>query len=185
MSTGSFKRKSASNKAPLPRSSLCARAAELGREPAPEIKTMNTFWLIAKIAIYTTILNVLYRQTYNFIFVLARRPVAWILTIAALGAANMVLAYALAWDPRLVITATLITVFINLSPSTPKGVSKEEFRASIDATYEERGIARGRLMSRLGFISFVICSLCAYALLFGELCTISGECTTIIESIYS
>lgn len=146
---------------------------------------MSTLWLIAKIAIYTIVLNVLYRQTYNFIFVLARRPVAWILTIAALGVANMVLAYALAWDPSLVITATLIAIFLNFSPSTPKGISKEDFRASVDVIYEEWGIARGRLKSRLGFIGFVICSLCAYALLLGEMCTSSGECTTIIESIFS
>ena len=150
-----------------------------------EIEDMISFWIIAKIVIYTFALNVLYRQTYNFIFVLASRPVIWVFIVAVLGLANMILAYTMAWDPRLVITVTLIVIFLNISPSPPKGIPKEDFRASVDAIFEEWGITRGRLKSRLGFIGFVICSLGAYVLLFGESCTIDGECTKIIERILS
>jgi hypothetical protein len=52
---------------------------------------MSVVWLIGKIAFYTFILNVLFRQTYNFIFVLAKRPTVWIGVVALLGVANMAL----------------------------------------------------------------------------------------------
>jgi hypothetical protein len=35
---------------------------------------MNAVWVVPKIALYTFVLNVLYRQSYNFLFFLARRP---------------------------------------------------------------------------------------------------------------
>ena len=63
---------------------------------------MDTIWRIAKFIIYTFILNVVYRQSYNFLFFLARRPVIWIGVVGLLGISNMLLAYLLGWDPRLV-----------------------------------------------------------------------------------
>jgi len=55
---------------------------------------MSVVWLIGKIAVYTFILYALFRQTYNFSFVLTKRPTIWIAVAALLGVANMALAYA-------------------------------------------------------------------------------------------
>ncbi len=146
---------------------------------------MSVVWLIVKIAIYIFILSVLFRQTYNFIFVLAKRPEVWIVVVALLGVANMGLAYALSWDPRLVSAATLAAIILNIAPPVPKGLSKTEFRATVDAVYEEWGITHGRLKSRLGLIAFAIFSLGAYVFFFGEICTLSGECTTMMKGLFS
>ena len=115
---------------------------------------MDVVWLIGKIAFYTFILNVLFAQTYNFVFVLAKRPTAWIGAVAFLGVANMALAYALSWEPRLVSSAALLTVIWNIRPSVPKGFTKAEFRAMVDEIYQGWGITHGRLKNRLGLIAF-------------------------------
>jgi hypothetical protein len=142
-------------------------------------------WLITKIAIYTFILSVLFRQTYNLIFVMAKRPATWITVVALFGVANMGLAYALSWDPRLVSAATLTAILLNISPSVPKGFSKTEFRATIDAVYEAMGITQGRLKSRIGLIVFGFFSLAAYVFLFSEICTLRGECAPMMRSLFS
>jgi hypothetical protein len=90
---------------------------------------MSVVWLIGKIAFYTFILNVLFRQTYNFIFVLAKRPTVWIGVVALLGVANMALAYALSWDPRLVGAATLTTIILNIPPSGGVGPEPDRRRS--------------------------------------------------------
>src|SRR5262249_34183018 len=138
---------------------------------------MSVVWLIAKFAFYTFILKVLFAQTFNFIFILAKRPSVWIGLVALLGLANMALAYALSWDPRLAGSATLTAVIFSIPPLSPKGLlSKTEFRAAVDEANQEWGITHGRLKHRLGLIAFAVFSLAAYVLLFSETCTSSGEC---------
>ena len=146
---------------------------------------MSVVWLIVKIAFYTFILSVLFRQTYNFLFVLAKRPAIWIGVVALLGVANMALASALSWDPRLASAATLTAIILNIAPSVPKGISKTEFRATVDTVYEGWGITRGRLKSRLGLIAFAVFSLAACVLFFGETCTLSGECIPMMKGLFS
>ena len=146
---------------------------------------MSVVWLIGKIAFYTFILNVLFRQTYNFIFVLAKRPTVWIGVVALLGVANMALAYALSWDPRLVGAATLTTIILNIPPSVPKAIPKTEFHETINEIYQGWGIRHGRLKSRLGLIAFAVFSLTTYVLLWSETCTPSGERVPIIKGLFS
>lgn len=146
---------------------------------------MNVLWLIVQIAIYTFVLSVLFRQMYNLIFVLAKRPVIWIVAVAVLGTANMGVAYAFSWNPRLVGVATLMAVILNIAPPIPKGSSKTEFHASVDEVYKAWGVTHGRLKSKLGLIAFGAASVVAYVLFFGESCTLGGECTPIIKTFFS
>jgi hypothetical protein len=67
---------------------------------------MSAVWVITKIAVYAAILNAIYRQSYNFLFVLAQRPKTWIAVIGMIGTLNMALAFVLGWDPGVVSAAT-------------------------------------------------------------------------------
>src|SRR6516164_2785173 len=127
---------------------------------------MNAAWAVPKIALYTFVLNVLYRQSYNFLFFLARRPKTWIAVVGALGALNMAFAYALGWDPRLVSAAVPIAFLLNIAPGPPEGITKEEKRAIVNEFYEQMGLPFGRLQSRLGLLAFGLCSLISYLALF-------------------
>ncbi len=144
---------------------------------------MDTVWLIAKFIIYTFILSVLYRQSYNFLFFLARRPVIWIGVVGLLGISNMVLAYLLGWDPRLVSAAVFTAFILNLVPSPPSGHTKEEMRTMVDEIYKEMELPHGRVQSKIGLAVFALCSLTSYVLLFGEVCDRSGACTPIFRTL--
>ena len=109
---------------------------------------MSTIWIIAKIAIYTFFLVVLYRQSYNFLFVLTHRPKTWIAVVGLLGILNMGLAYTFGWNPRLVSTATLIAFLLNIVPSPPTGAEKGT-RCIADEIYKEWGLPYGRLQKKL------------------------------------
>lgn len=128
---------------------------------------MSVVWLIAKFVLYTFILKVLFAQTFNFIFMLAKRPGVWIVVVALLGVANMALAYALSWDPRLVSSATLTAVILNIPSLASKGIlSKTKLHTAIDEAYQEWGITHGRFKYRLGHR--------IRSLFFGSLCFALG-----------
>ncbi|HET8974861.1 MAG TPA: hypothetical protein VFN63_16410, partial [Pseudolabrys sp.] len=83
---------------------------------------MDILWIIGKIAVYTFVLNVLLRQTYNFIFFLGRMPIAWICVVALLGLANVFLAFKLSWDPGIVSSAVLFAFLLNWPPPNPRAL---------------------------------------------------------------
>ena len=144
---------------------------------------MNAVWVVAKIAGYTFVLVVLYRQSYNLLFVLARRPKTWIAVVGSIGALNMALAYAFGWDPRLVSAAALTAFLLNIAPAPPKGHTKEEMHTTSNEIYKEMGLPSGRLQSRLGLVAFGLCSLVSYAAFFAEACDKNNECTPLIRSL--
>lgn len=144
---------------------------------------MDAVWVAAKIAIYTFALVVLYRQSYNVLFFLARRPRTWIAVVGALGALNMALAYVLGWDSRLVSAAAFVAFLLNIAPPPPKGHTKEEMRSTINELYQEMGLPSGRLQSRLGLFAFGLCSLVSYIAFFAEACDKNNECTPLIRGL--
>lgn len=144
---------------------------------------MNIIWLIVKFIIYTYVLAVLYRQSYNFLFFLARRPITWIGFVGLLGISNMVLAYLLGWDPRLVSAAVITAFLFNIAPSPPVGHTKEEMRSMVNEIYIELGLPHGRLQSKIGLAVFGLCSLGSYILFFTEVCNRVGSCTPLIHTL--
>lgn len=145
---------------------------------------MSTLWLIAKFFIYTFILTVLYRQSYNLLFFLARLPSVWIGVVGLLGILNMVLAYILGWDPRLVGASTASAIILNLAPSPSAGRTKEEMRVMVNEIYKELELPHGRVQAKIGLAVFTLCSLGSYVLLFGEVCDRNGACTPIFRTLF-
>jgi hypothetical protein len=138
---------------------------------------VSIVWLIAKFISYTFILSVLYRQSYNLLFFLSRRPVTWIGVVSLLGIFNMVLAYALGWDPRFVSAAVITAVILNHSPSPPAGHTKEEMRTMVNEIDKELELPHGRVQAKIRLASFALFSIGSYVLLFGEVCNRGGVCT--------
>jgi hypothetical protein len=129
---------------------------------------MAIIWMILKIAIYTFVVHVVFRQTYNFVFILWQKPRLWILIIAILSIANMLLAFSLSWNPSLVSAAILIAILLNLPLHKPKHITEEKYKSLVDDTYTDLGIKHGRLVYRIGIGTFAIASLVSYIVLFSE-----------------
>jgi hypothetical protein len=144
---------------------------------------MDILWIILKIAIYTYILNVIFSQLYNFVFMFWRKPVAWIFLVSVLSILHMAIAYSLAWNPRSVSCAVLLTFLLKIPPPSPKILEKAAFRDMIDNVYLEMGIVRGRLKYRLGVAAFAVFSLASYLLFFGEACDAAGRCEPLFRAL--
>jgi hypothetical protein len=139
---------------------------------------MAIIWLIAKIAIFAVILNVLLRQTYNFIFFRWRKPAVWIGVMALLGVAAASFAFALSLKTSDFFFAVTFVVLLNLKAPAPKGVT----RAEVDTVYTEMGIEHGRLKYLLGFVTFAFFAAASYVLLVAESCTTEGKCTPLLRT---
>lgn len=145
---------------------------------------MTLVWLITKTILYVFVLNVVFRQSFNFIFVLARRPKTWILLVGLLGFFNIALAYAMEW--RDVSSAVFFAFLLNMRPSPPNGITRREMREMAKDYYNELGIPHGRLQASLGLAAFGLLSLGGYVLFFVEDCgsgVIGGNCTPLIQTL--
>lgn len=144
---------------------------------------MGTWELILKIAAYTIVLMLVLRWSFFFVFLLASRPVGWIIFMAAFGALHMLGAFWLEFNPRLVATATILAIVFAL-PSAPKGVSRQESKELRESMYQGSGISHGRLKRGLGYTVFAISSIAVYVLAFGEICGPRGDnCTPIYRNL--
>jgi hypothetical protein len=140
---------------------------------------MAIIWLIAKIAIFAVILNVLFRQTYNFIFFRWRKPAVWIGVLALLGVAGASFAFALSLKTSDFFFVVTFVVLLNLKAPAPKGAT----RAEVDIVYADMGIEHGRLKYLLGLVTFALFSAASYVLLLAESCTTEGKCTPLLRTI--
>jgi hypothetical protein len=140
---------------------------------------MAIIWLIAKIVIFAFILNVLFRQTYSFIFFRWQKPAVWIGALALLGVAAAAFAFGLSLKTSDVFFAVTFVVLLNLKAPAPKGVT----RAEVDTVYTKMGIEHGRLKYLLGLVTFAFFFAASYLLLFADSCTAEGKCTPLLRTI--
>ena len=140
---------------------------------------MAIIWLISKIVIFGFVLNVLFRQTYNFIFFRWQKPAVWIGVAALLGVAGVSFAFGLALAPGDISLAVTFILLLNLQPPAPKAAT----RAGVDTVYAEMGIKHGLLKYRLGLVTFAVFSGASCLLPFAESCTAEGKCTPLLRII--
>jgi len=144
---------------------------------------MGTLELIFKIAGYAMALTLILRSSFFFIFYLASQPAAWIAFIAAFGALNMLGAFWLDFNARLVATATLLAIIFGF-PAGPRGASRQETKELRNAMYEGAGISNGSVKRLIGYLAFSVVSIVIYALAFGEICNSDGGCTPLYRSLF-
>jgi hypothetical protein len=142
---------------------------------------MNIVWIIVKIAIQTAILSFLFRQTYRWVFVFWRKPVAWLCMVTRVTVFAMALAFELSWNPSAISSAAIFAVILNWPLPAPRGIPKLAANEMLDSIYDELGIVRGRLKYRLGLLSFAFFSGATYILLFAESCTHEGQCVHLVQ----
>ncbi|MGE4534428.1 hypothetical protein [Halomonas sp.] len=145
---------------------------------------MSTIWLIVNFLFYTLIINVLYRQSYNLLFFVVRCPITWVGVAGLLGISNMVLAYVMGWDPRLVSAAVITAIILNLGSSLLPDQNKEEMRAMVDDIYGDLELPHGRVQAKIGLATFALSSIGSYILLFIEICSLGGECTPLFKTFF-
>ena len=146
------------------------------------VPPMSVVWFITKLALFAFVLNVLLRQSYNLIFFLGRRPVAWIWTVGLLGFLTVASAALLGWSNNLVAWACILAVAMNLPPAFADSKTTKETTATADEVYAEMGIPGGKRKYRAGLIAFSLASLISYLLFYGEACSSDGVCVSLARA---
>lgn len=147
---------------------------------------MTVVWTITKFLLYVFVLIVLFRQSFNLIFIIGRRPKIWISSVGLLGFFNMALAYAMGWGGGEVSSAAIFAFILNMRPSLPNGITKSQMRSMSKEFYNELGLPYGRSQESIGLAAFGLLSVAGYVLFFVEACGsggINGSCTPLIRTL--
>jgi hypothetical protein len=118
---------------------------------------MEVLSQIAAIAGLAFLLNVIFVQSNNLIFMLARKPLVWVLFISVIGYSTFWVSASLDWNHNTPIFATLIVLLV----CKPKLNSPEKKLISSEL-FERLNIPSGVLYSRIGYFGYLSASVFGY-----------------------
>ena len=144
---------------------------------------MDIVLLIAGILILGFLVNVLLKQSYNFIFFLGKKPVLWIVSVFVIAVVVWGISSALGWRVSVPAWACTLAFFMNIAQRYDSADEKKAVQAMADEVYAEMGLKHGRLLRRIGLTAFVLACLGSWVVFYGEVCS-GDECTSIIESFF-
>jgi hypothetical protein len=147
------------------------------------VEDMITVLTIVGIVVLGFIINIALKQSYNFLFIMFKKPLLWIVTIAVVAIAVWSISAAFKWGVSVPALACTIALFMNFPPRQKSANDKRTVQAMADELYSEMGIKHGRLLHRIGLAGFVLSCLLSWIALYGEVCS-GGECQSIIKSIF-
>ena len=144
---------------------------------------MNLVLTIIGIIVFGFIVNVILKQTYNFIFFLGKKPYLWIGSVVVVSLIVWGLSAIVEWSVSIPAWSCIIALVMNWPPGQNTKEEAEAVRTISDEVYAEMGIRYGRLLHRLGLVAFAITCIGFWIIFYGEVCA-DGECTKIINNIF-
>ena len=133
---------------------------------------MDIVLLVAGILILGFLLNVVLKQSYNFVFYLAKNPLLWICLVTGLSGLFWFVCGFFGLSVSVTAWATIMAFFMNLPPS-----STTEAKTLANEMYEEMGIKHGALLYRLGLAGFVVAAIASWIIFYGQTCNSVGQCS--------
>ena len=143
---------------------------------------MNIVLVVAGIVILGFLVNVVLKQSYNFLFFVGGKPVLWIVTVAFVGVAVWALSAVVGWSVSVPAWACAMALLMNRAPAKERG-REQSVAASADAVYAEMGIRHGRILYRMGLVAFAMACLVSWVSFYGEVCS-GGECGSVIKVVF-
>lgn len=129
---------------------------------------MSIIWIILKILIFTGILTVIAKQSYNFIFLMGKKPVVWIFCMLLLNFLFFLIGSNIQDSFNVVWWSSLLTLFAMLPPKKNEEL-QSEINEAVKDFYEEMGISNGKLKYRLGLISYSIGGIIGWVMFYGKI----------------
>ncbi len=117
---------------------------------------------IGSIVLLSLVINILIKQSYNFVFMAARQPGVWIVIMGVIAIAVWGLASKAGWSINTPAWASTVALLLNLPPSQKSAAERNAISAIVDDIYSDLGIPRGRLLYRIGLATFAIVSVGGY-----------------------
>ena len=133
---------------------------------------MDVVISIIGIMVLGFLLNVLFKQSYNLVFFLEKKPVLWVFLITLMGGLFWFFSGLSGLSVSTAAWATTMAVAMNFPPR-----STSESKEIANEMYLEMGIKHGPLLYRLGLAGFVISALAGWVIFYGKTCNSAGECS--------
>ena len=144
---------------------------------------MSTVLTIIGIVVLGFFVNIALKQSYNFLFIVFKKPSIWIAAMAIVAIVIWSICAAFNWGVSVPAFACSIAVFMNLPPKQKNPEDKQAVQEMAEGLYSEMGIKHGRFLYRLGLAAFVLACLASWVAFYGEICS-DGDCSSIIGSIF-
>lgn len=131
---------------------------------------MNYVILIFKVLVFTGIITILAKQSYNLFFFFLKKPIIWILSMFILN----FLFFLIGSKIQSSFNAFWWSSFLALLALSPPKKNKEDQKSinkTVDEVYEDWGIKKGRLKYKLGLGTYILGGLAGWIIFYGEIVT--------------
>ncbi len=129
---------------------------------------MEIFWTILKIFIFTGIVTVLGKQTYNWVFFIGRKPMLWVLIMMLLNFCFFLIGSNIQSSFNAVWWSSVLAFFALLPPKN-SGDNSDDIKKAVEDVYTEMSISNGVLKYRLGLIAYVIGGIIGWVVFYGKI----------------
>ena len=132
---------------------------------------MGIILTILAIAFFTFVLNILIIQSNNFIFIVFRKPIVWILFMGLLSFIYFFVGSKFDNSFNIIWWSALLAFVVNIPPKTKRGdaLDQKEKNKIVDEMYDEMGINKGRLKYRIGLTAYLIGGILGWILFYGQI----------------
>src|SRR3989344_9281656 len=119
---------------------------------------MSILLTLLAIAFFTFVLNIIMIQSNNFIFMVFRKPIGWIIFMGLLSFMYFFVGSKFDNSFNIVWWTALLAFILQIPPNMKKGsmITEREKNKMADDMYTELGIKNGRLKYRIGLTFYVI-----------------------------
>ena len=135
---------------------------------------MSILITLLLIAFLTFVLNIIIIQSNNFIFMVFKKPVIWIVFMGLLSFLYFFIGSKFDNSFNIIWWSALLAFILQIPPKAKKVFSTEEEKNKVvDGMYNELGIKNGRLKYRIGLAFYVIGGILGWVLFYGKIVAIN------------
>jgi len=134
---------------------------------------MSIILIILAIVFFTFVLNILIIQSNNFIFMVFKKPVIWIVFMGLLSFLFFFIGSRFDNSFNIIWWSALLAFVVNIPPKIKKGdaLNQKEKNKIVDEMYNEMGIKKGRLKYRIGLTAYLVGGILGWIIFYSQVAT--------------
>jgi len=132
---------------------------------------MSIILTILAIAFLTSVLNILIIQSNNFIFMVYRKPMVWIVFMGVLSFLYFFIGSRFDNSFNITWWSALLAFILNIPPKAKKRetIDQEDKNRIVDEIYDVMGIKNGRLKYRIGLAAYLIGGILGWVIFYSQI----------------
>ncbi len=130
---------------------------------------MNWILVIIGIIVFGFIINVLLKQSYNFVFFLGKKPKTWIIICGIIAILAWWLSASFNWSVSIPAWSSLIGFLLNIPPKNKDPKLQKELDELSEESYKNIGIPNGKFLYRVGLGVFIAVCVLSWLLFYTQI----------------